>query len=438
MIPTQDRFIKLKKIISEEKKILGEVSALYSEEIEDPIEKKMIKEQEDKLLELFRRNNSEIKKIIEGLILSKSLNGPRKIKIPKLSEIRGIKTAVGGVQTKKVQEKLKYEKDIIKEIEKETLKRFKKKEQKKEIKKERKASSYVSLANRIFGKISSSSLEKGGFKGLKLDLLKANMPYIAKAYLSVIFFNTFLVGVISVFVFLFFLFFNLSPLYPFLILVEEGILTRFVNIFWILIVFPLIVFMLSYFYPSMEKKSIESRINHELPFATIHMAAISESLVEPSNIFRIIISTKEYPNLEREFIKLMNEINIFGCDLVTALRNTAFNSPSKKLSELLDGIATTITSGGDLSDFFDKRAQTLLFEYKLDQEKNTKTAETFMDIYISVVIATPMILMLLLIMMRVSGLGISLSTSMISLIMVLGVSAINAVFLVFLQMRSKG
>jgi flagellar protein FlaJ len=188
-------------------------------------------------------------------------------------------------------------------------------------------------------------------------------------------------------------------------------------------------------YPSLEKKSIETRINQELPFATIHMSSISESLVEPSNIFKIIISTEEYPTLEKEFVKLLNEINVFGHDLVTALRNSAFNSPSRRLAELFDGLATTITSGGDLSEFFDKRAQTLLFDYKLEREKKTKTAETFMDIYISVVIAAPMILMLLLIMMRISGLGIALSTSMISLIMVLGVSVINIIFLVFLQLR---
>ena len=58
-----------------------------------------------------------------------------------------------------------------------------------------------------------------------------------------------------------------------------------------------------------------------------------------------------------------------------------------------------------------------------------------MDIYISAVIAAPMILMLLLMMMRISGLGISLSTGMISLIMILAVSLINILFLAFLHIK---
>jgi archaellum biogenesis protein FlaJ (TadC family) len=42
--------------------------------------------------------------------------------------------------------------------------------------------------------------------------------------------------------------------------------------------------------------------------------------------------------------------------LVNALKTASENCPSKKLAELYNGITTTITSGGDLSEFFDKRA----------------------------------------------------------------------------------
>ena len=96
-----------------------------------------------------------------------------------------------------------------------------------------------------------------------------------------------------------------------------------------------------------------------------------------------------------------------------------------------------MNSGGNLSEFFDKRAESLLFEHKIQKEKQTKTAETFMDMYISIVVAAPMIFMLLLMMMKISGLGISLSVSMISLTMVLGVSMINIIFLAFLHLKQS-
>tara|TARA_B100000315_G_C14485035_1_gene544775 strand:+ start:272 stop:859 length:588 start_codon:yes stop_codon:yes gene_type:complete len=190
-----------------------------------------------------------------------------------------------------------------------------------------------------------------------------------------------------------------------------------------------------YFYPAMTKASLERKINQELPFATINMAAISGSLIDPTRIFKIIILTKEYPNLKKEFIEIINGVNVLGYNLITVLRKSSFNSPSKKLGDLFNGLATTINSGGDLPRFFKERSKNLLFEYKIEQEKDTRTAETFMDIYISVVIAAPMILMLLMIMIQISGLGIGLSVSVITLIMIFGVSVINIIFLTFLHVR---
>jgi flagellar protein FlaJ len=236
---------------------------------------------------------------------------------------------------------------------------------------------------------------------------------------------------------IFFYIFNLSGVPPYILVSSESILTRIIKVIWIPFLVPLLTFFISYIYPSLEKSSAESKINHELPFAVIHMSAISGSNIEPSKIFKIVISTKEYPAIEKELYKIINEMNVFGKDMVSSLREAARKCPSKKLSDLFNGIATTVTSGGNLSDFFDKRANTLLLDYRLEREKETKSAETFMDIYISVVIAAPMILMLLLIMMKISGIGISFSTGMITLLMITAVTVINIGFMTLLHLKQN-
>jgi hypothetical protein len=58
-----------------------------------------------------------------------------------------------------------------------------------------------------------------------------------------------------------------------------------------------------------------------------------------------------------------------------------------------------------------------------------------MDIYISVVIAAPMILMLLLVMISVSGIQTGFTTNELTIITILSVSLINIVFLGFLQAK---
>ncbi len=306
---------------------------------------------------------------------------------------------------------------------------------KKSTEKEKRPSRYVNLAVRTFYTFSRKIIYGGMFGHLKRSLVKANMQFIPENYLSVMFFTTAISFFVSLLLYALLLFFNISISYPFFSVAEETVLTRALRFFWVIFAIPIGTYFMMYVYPSLEKKSIEGKINQELPFVTIHMSSIAGAMKDPSKIFGIIISTGEYPYIQKEFAKIINEINLYGYDLVSALRNSAFNCPSAKLAELYNGISTTINSGGNLAQFFEKRAETLLFDYKIEREKYNKSTETFMDIYLSVVIAAPMILMLLLIIMRVSGLGISLSTPMISLITILGVTIANIFFLTFLYLK---
>ncbi len=419
---------ELKKIILEKKNILKEISSFSGilERTKDREERKMISSQISLLEDLLKKKNNDLPKILKEMSLLKPLTAKK--------ENENIESDLKKRKPIKVSKKAKLPRDFL-ELEKETLKRIGQKEEKIVEKKVKKPSKYVKMANKIFQKKSKTLSKKKIFDLLKVSLIKSNMQFIPSNYLSIILFTTLLSVIFSIFIFVFFLFFNFGPALPIITNVTEDIGTRFLKTFWILIVIPIGTLIFMYFYPSLEKSSIQNKINRELPFATIHMSAISGSMVEPSKIFSIINSTGEYPNISKEFTKLINETHVYGYNLVSAMRNLAFNSPSSKLAELFNGLASTISSGGDIQDFFEKRAQSLLFEYKIENEKHTKTAETFMDIYISLVIAAPMIFMLVLMMMRISGLGISLSTSMISVIMVSGVALINVVFLTFLHLK---
>lgn len=327
-------------------------------------------------------------------------------------------------------------KDLIaKNLEKETLRRLRQRKKGEKKVKRKKKTKYSEISSKIFSKLSKKLLGNESFKELERNLIKANLDYAPTGYISMILFTTVISAIIGGFIFLFFLFFNIEATVPFITRASETLQIRFLKVFWILVGVPLGTFIMMYIYPSLEKKSAETKINLELPFATIHMSAISGSMLNPVKIFEIITSTKEYPALEKEFTKLLNEINIYGSDLVNALKNSAKNTPSKKLSELLNGLATTINSGGDLPKFFEKRSESLLFEYKLIKEKASKAAETFMDIYISILVAAPMVLMLLMMMMKLSGLGLSLSVQGITLLMVLGVVVANVIFISFLHMK---
>ncbi|MBU0894939.1 MAG: type II secretion system F family protein [Nanoarchaeota archaeon] len=430
MISKKDFVKELKNNISKEKTIIRELKSLFiSLDKEDNLaEKKMLDSQINSLKDSLKTISKNIMINLERINLSKPL-----LQIKETPNVKRISVPIK--KTFIPTEKPKINMGISK-LEEETLKRFRKKKEKEKKRKREKPSRYLQLANKTFSGLATSLIKKTSFRTLGRDLIKSKIQTTPITYISIILLTTLFSVLGGIVIFLFFLFFNIGSSFPIITSVTENLGTRFVKVFWILFIVPIATFLIMYFYPSLEKKTAEIKINRELPFATIHMAAISGSLIEPGKIFSIIISTKEYPAIEKEFIKIINETNVYGYNLATSLRNVAFNSPSKKLADLLNGVATTINSGGDLPEFFDKRSQTLLFEHRIDKEKQTKAAETFMDIYISVVIAAPMILMLLLMMMSISGLS-WITPSMITLIMILGVSLANIIFLGFLHLKGS-
>ena len=440
---------ELRQKILMQKKLFGEVVSFstHLKNADNEREGKMISYQIEILKTGLRKSVNDVVDVLGRIYLFKPLKKGvdefdiENIRVPEeitkniAQNLQIDKQKVSGVAQSLQAEKKKSKPDSLEKL---TLSRLKKKKEKVLKVKERKPRRYVKMASRFFHNYSTNLINKGKFQALSRDLIKANMDFVPAAYVSVIFFTAALSIFAAFLIMIFFLFFNVVALPPFIVQMQEGFAIRFLKVFWLLFAIPATTFAFCYYYPSMERKSIENRINQELPFAVVHMSAISSSMIEPSKIFNIIVLTREYPALEKEFIKIQNEINVYGYDLVTALRNRSFNSPSKKLSELFNGLATTINSGGNLPEFFEKRSQSLLFEHRLEKEKQGKASETFMDIYISAVIAAPMILMLVLMMMRISGIGISLSTGMISFIMILAVSLINILFLAFLKLKQPG
>ena len=85
--------------------------------------------------------------------------------------------------------------------------------------------------------------------------------------------------------------------------------------------------------------------------------------------------------------------------------------------------------------FFEKRSESLLATYRLDREKYTKIAETFMDMYITVVLAAPMILMVLLVMISVSAAGSNFSSLNMTVLIIGIISLINVLFLILLHLK---
>lgn len=314
----------------------------------------------------------------------------------------------------------KLKRDFLEQtgLEKEVLKKLKEEVKKEEIEELKKPSFFVTFASLVFGKISLDLVRKGYYEGLKEKLQKANMPFLASGYVSMAFFITFFVLVISVAVAL-----------------ALSTSTTIIRNLAIALVLSLGTFVLIINYPSIVASSIKNKIEDELPFAISHMSAIASSRVEPSKIFFVMAKVKEYPCFSREAKKVVNQINLYGYDLVTSLKNVAKNCASEKLSELFGGIATTTKTGGSLVKYLEEKSKDLLLDYKLKREKYIEAVGVMSDIYTALLIAAPLILMLILTIMGFLGSTIAgISISKIALLGTFLIIILNILFLIFVHL----
>jgi pilus assembly protein TadC len=327
---------------------------------------------------------------------------------------------------KKVDELISHKGDLVK-ISKEDKKEFLKAlnltegvlKGSKDLKNEKKVNGFSmsSLSNKLFKGVSSKLAP--GFSDLKKDLIQSNSGILLTKYISTMLFFSILIFIVS-------------------LVVLVGLVFVFPNsiyYFWVCLVLPFLVFGGFYIYPSLRKGAVDKGISNELPFVAIHMAAISGSDIEPVKIFRIVSMSKEYKYIGKEFKKIINQIDVYGYDLVSSLKNLASSTINSGLAELLKGMATNISTGGALRDYLDKKAENLLVDYRLERERYSAVVETFMDIYISVMITAPMIFMMVFVIMFLVGTEFSFSINVLTIIVVFVLIIVNIIFLTVLHLK---
>ena len=427
-------FEALKENIASEKEIIREIIGYteLSKSARNAHEKQLLWNAVVSLKKQFNILNDAVPMLLENISLARKIPSnskataskekPKEEKLVSLAYKDGLQdksAVIKDADKERFIKELDIGKELIKKIKAQSIEAGQREQKVKIIR----TNLYAKLSNQFFSNVSNNLVAKGYFRKINNDLKKANIPIMVGTYVSMMLFSLAVVFLISLVLFILLLVININS-------------PNILKFLWMIFLLPILTFGAFYFYPSSERNAAERKINDELPFVAIHMSAIAGSGLEPTNIFRIISQGKENPCTSKEIRKLLNMINFYGMDLVNALRDTAKISPNKKLSELFNGLATTISTGGSLTEFLDKRAETLLFDFKLEKEKNTRMAETFMDIYISVAIAAPMMLVLLMVLMGISGISTFLTNpSYMAVTIVLVISLVNIIFLAFLQLK---
>ena len=282
---------------------------------------------------------------------------------------------------------------------------------------------YGQISNQLFKEISLKLTKKypGVFSDLYNNLRISNMKIFSDTYINMTFLSSVLLFVLSyIFMIVFFGTNGFFPIIQYLlisILFSGGLLAGF------------------YYWPSIVIDGRRKDIRNELPFAIMHMASIAGSGAPLTTTFDTLLRSGEYKALSGEIKRIMNYVNLFGYNLSTALRSVAETTPSKEFKELLNGLRSTIETGGDLRLYLQNKADDTFINYKNDRKKYVETLATYSDIYTAVLIAAPLLFIIVLVL--ISLVGNKLGGLDIGFIEKLGiyfiVPAFNIAFMIFIN-----
>ncbi|MBW2967709.1 type II secretion system F family protein [Candidatus Woesearchaeota archaeon] len=285
---------------------------------------------------------------------------------------------------------------------------------------------FGALANMTIKRISLFLLDAfpDFFKDLYHSLRLANIKILSNTYV-----NMMVLGVISSFfagLFFMGLFFAATPL-PVMQMISRTLMMA--------LLISLVTFAGFYAYPSSKVKQRRRSINSNLPFAINHMSAVSSSGVSPTKMFKLISQSKEYGDISVEIEKIVNYIEIFGYDLLTAIKAIAATTPSYQFKDFLEGMISTTQTGGDMKTYLTQKADEAMLNYKLERQKYSETISTYSDIYTGILIAAPLFFVAALSL--VSLLGGTVGGMDVNIIIVLGtyvvIPIMNVSFLTFLE-----
>ena len=287
---------------------------------------------------------------------------------------------------------------------------------------EKKFDALKKISIKMFGKVSDKF--SNSFVSLKETLITANARILFRTYLSISFLFSFITFVFT------FILTLITSLY-----LQLDILFAIFGLIVVPSFFGLLTFFLIFVYPFTVTQSRKRDIEANLPFALTHMSAISESGAPPLAIFKILSQFSEYGEISKEAREITRDVEVFGMDEISALKQNIERSPSPDFKDVLEGIITTIQSGGSLKSYLMEESGKAMFEYAVKREKYNEVLATYADIYTALLVAAPMIFIVLLAALNIMGgsmFGLTVEELMVFGTVALAV--LNMIFITFLSM----
>jgi flagellar protein FlaJ len=189
-----------------------------------------------------------------------------------------------------------------------------------------------------------------------------------------------------------------------------------------------------YYYPASIVSTRKQAIGVTLPHAIVYMYALSYGGQNLLGVLRDIAGAEEtYGEVANEFEMVVNDIDLFGSDMYTALQSARNLTPSDRFEGFLDDMLGVLDAGGDVTTFLESEADNYLREAEEEQADFLETLAIMAEVFVVGFVAAPLFLVVTLVVISlIGGSTIGAMSSLIYLVLPVGMIA----FLVLIDVLS--
>ncbi len=168
--------------------------------------------------------------------------------------------------------------------------------------------------------------------------------------------------------------------------------------------------------PSSKAKARGKNIDRRISAAMSFVSAMASADVNIDQIFKELAKQKIYGEVAEEAAWITRDTELLGVDILTAIKNGAGRTPSKRFQDFLQGVVTTATSGGQLKPYFLTKAEQYERENKLEMLQRVETMGLLAETFVTVVVAFPLFLVIIIAIFAIIGGGGSFMITVLWLI----------------------
>lgn len=210
------------------------------------------------------------------------------------------------------------------------------------------------------------------------------------------------------------------------------------NIYTILILFILLVpgVIIGIFtYPQTVATGRKSSIDLDLPYAITYMQALSTTMTLYNVIRKIYEADDLFGEVGKEFGLIVRDVEVFGDDLYSAIRNLQKVTPSKNLEEFLNDLLLLSNSGGDVTNFLSSRSAYFRESAARELESVLKTIEVMAEVYVTAFVAGPITMIIIIVAQNLGGKS-DLAGYMPLIIIGLALGSMGMIYILYLMLPS--